>query len=131
SFIARPPNTHPILAPHAQTRRMDHSGVSRRSFLKYVGFGAASAFASAYLGPLQQAAAAAVGQGWVSAAGIPAFAPVAYPLPLPTDAADLLPAARRLASYQVVDDLQLPAGWRYDVVAAWGDRFGQTQFGFA
>jgi uncharacterized protein len=108
---------------------MDSVQISRRSFLQYVGFGAAASVAGGWLGPLARETHAAPAGGWVSAAGEPAFASVAYPLPLPTDARDLGPAAKRLATYDVVDDLVLPEGFRYDVLATWGDRIGATTFG--
>lgn len=99
------------------------AGVSRRSFLRYVGFGAATAAVGPALGPLARPVAATMVDGaWCAADGSPLWAPVAYPLPLPDDA-DRNDAAR-LAAYDVVDDVVLPAGFRYEVVATWGDRFG-------
>jgi len=104
---------------------MGTSTLSRRSFLQYVGFGAVAGVAGGWLGPLMyETDAAAPGSAWLDAAGAPAFDPVAYPLPLPTS-----PITR--ATYEVIDDLILPPGFRYDVVATWGDRFGPVTFGTA
>lgn len=110
---------------------MSTATISRRSFLQYVGYGTAASVAAGWLGPLTRDARAAEAGAWVSAAGMPTFASVSYPLPLPTDTLDLAPAMKRLATYEVVDDLVLPEGWTYDVLATWGDRIGATTFGTA
>ena len=38
--------------------------------------------------------------------------------------------ATDFASYEVVDDLVLPEGYTYDVVAKWGDKVGDSRFGY-
>jgi secreted PhoX family phosphatase len=43
---------------------------------------------------------------------------------LPGDSGDPAEDAIRLAHYEVIDDLVLPEGFRYEVIAKWGDRFG-------
>jgi uncharacterized protein len=58
------------------------------------------------------------------------FQPVKVPLPLNTD---IFPVAQQLAtykSYEVKDDLILPEGFTYDLIAAWGDRVGDSRFGY-
>ena len=58
------------------------------------------------------------------------FEPIKGPMPLLTDA---FSPSRQIASYQnfeVVDDLVLPQGFVYDVVATWGDRVGDSRFGY-
>ncbi len=58
------------------------------------------------------------------------FQPVKVPLPLNTD---IFPVAQQLAtykSYEVKDDLVLPEGFTYDLIAAWGDRVGDSRFGY-
>lgn len=57
------------------------------------------------------------------------FRPIRGVMPLPTDgerAGDL--AAYR--TFQVQDDVVLPEGFTYDVVAAWGDRLGDSRVGY-
>ncbi len=102
------------------------SNISRRSFLQYVGFGVMTGVAGGTLGPLIRESQAAGPQAlvaWLDGAGVPGFEPVAYPLPLPT-----APVSR--AAYEVIDDLQLPRGFTYEVLATWGDRFaGGVTFG--
>jgi secreted PhoX family phosphatase len=118
--------------------------VSRRTVLRYVGAGAAALGTRELLGPLGRvasaapAAAAAGPLEWVSPDGTPLFTPVDYPLPQPGDGGNASADAERFARFDVADDLVLPAGFRYDLVAAWGDRFGpasqpdkQVVFGFA
>lgn len=92
--------------------------LTRRQFLRYVGAGAAFAAFPAGLGPLLRARAEAVDNAWKS------WAPVPYPVPLPGDSGSPDQDAERLAQFVVIDDVVLPAGFRYDVVATWGDRFG-------
>ena len=56
------------------------------------------------------------------------FQPVKVPLPLNTD---IFPIAQQLETYQsyeVKDDLVLPEGFTYDLIAAWGDRVGDSSF---
>ncbi len=58
------------------------------------------------------------------------FQPVKVPLPLNTD---IFPIAQQLETYQsyeVADDLVLPEGFTYDLIAAWGDRVGDSRFGY-
>lgn len=118
--------------------------IDRRAFLKYVGYGAGAAL----LGPLARsatgeasstAAGAARGalQPWVNVDGTPTWSPVPYPLPHPGDGGSAATDAQRFARYEVRDDIVLPEGFRYDVVATWGERFGpadrrseQVSFGY-
>lgn len=57
------------------------------------------------------------------------FQPVRSPIPLPTDgmAPDDTTAYR---TFQVQDDVVLPAGFTYDIVATWGDRLGTSRVGY-
>lgn len=102
--------------------------MNRRGFLRYVGAGAAGWTVSSCLGPLAtgaygrtpiQAAGGGV-RGWVTAEGMPTWSAVGYPVPLPGDAADVADAVR-LATFEVRDDLVLPDGFRWDLIAQWGD----------
>ncbi|MEM1201690.1 MAG: alkaline phosphatase PhoX [Acidobacteriota bacterium] len=127
--------------PGAATSRAATSGaepatlpVDRRRFLKYVGAGAAALFSSTSIGTLLQGCAASGGSGWVGAKGVPVWTSPPYPVPLPGDPASAKGDAERLASYRVEDDVVLPAGFRYDVLAQWGDVFGapghEIHFGY-
>lgn len=57
------------------------------------------------------------------------FQPVKLPLPLSEE----VPVSQQIesyASYAVRDDLVLPEGFTYDLLAAWGDRLGDSRFGY-
>ncbi len=111
---------------------MRHSNISRRGFLRFTGAGAVGVALSHQLGPLYAASAVGVDRRFMGAwAGVP------YPVPLPGDAGDAADDAARLSTFEVVDDVVLPPGFRYDVLARWGDRFGpednperQVMFGY-
>lgn len=116
------------------------SSLSRRSFLRYVGAGTGLVL-GAELGPLArwvQAAAAPLAGAWVLADGTPCWeSPPPYPVPLPGDLGPVHGDAPRLAHFEVIDDLVLPVGFRYDLVAQWGEVFGppdrpdqQIRFGY-
>lgn len=58
------------------------------------------------------------------------FPPIKGPMPLATDG---IPPAQQLEAYktyEVVDDLVLPEGFTYQVIAAWGDKVGESRFGY-
>ena len=57
------------------------------------------------------------------------FKPVKVPMPLD----NTLAKAEQIAAYstyEVSDDLVLPEGFTYDVIGAWGDRLGESRFGY-
>ncbi len=130
--------------------------IDRRSFLRYVGAGAAAAGASTFYsscasstrseglgadgsdphGALKAKIAERTGYNWVSLEGQPQWGPVQYPTPLPGDPGPKNADARRLAHFTVRDTISLPEGFRFDVIAAWGDPIGpagaaQFRFGFS
>ncbi len=58
------------------------------------------------------------------------FKPVKGPLPLPTDNLELTKQVQDYKEYEVKDDLVLPENFTYDVIAAWGDKVGNSRFGY-
>ena len=58
------------------------------------------------------------------------FKPVRGPIPLPTDGMELTKQVQDYREYEIKDDLVLPEGFTYDVVAAWGDKVGDSRFGY-
>ncbi len=58
------------------------------------------------------------------------FQPVRGPMPLTTDGLAAAKQLTDLSSYEVVDDLVLPDGFTYDVIATWGDHVGESRFGY-
>src|SRR5919199_930639 len=62
--------------------------------------------------------------------GALSFKPVKGPLPLPTDNLELVKQVQDYNQYEVKDDLVLPENFTYDVIAAWGDKVGDSRFGY-
>jgi uncharacterized protein len=58
------------------------------------------------------------------------FLPIQGPMPLPNSGIAPLQQAERYRQFAVADDLVLPKGYRYQVIAAWGDRLGNSRFGY-
>lgn len=58
------------------------------------------------------------------------FKPLRGPMPLATDGVELTKQLQDYSQYEVKDDLVLPEGFTYDVVAAWGDKVGDSRFGY-
>ncbi len=58
------------------------------------------------------------------------FKPVRGPIPLPTDGMALTKQVQDYSKFEVKDDLVLPEGFTYDVIAAWGDKVGDSRFGY-
>src|SRR5688572_4238754 len=118
-------------APTLVQRQRRAVQIDRRSFLRYVGAGATGLTVSHLLGPLGRAAigdaatSSGVARGaWDSAAGgTTAWRPVSYPVPIPGDGGSAKTDPMRLARYEVRDDLLLPDGFSYNVLAQWGDLF--------
>ena len=112
------------------------SSVDRRKFLKYIGAGAGAIFGTTAGSSLLQMGCAPgstrVGS-WVKADGTGNWRQPAYPVPLPGSMGSR-PDSELFASYEVRDDLVLPEGYRFDIVAEWGQVFGssehQIRFGY-
>jgi len=111
--------------------------LDRRTFLRYVGAGSAAIFTAPSLLQLGCAKDPCGRGAWTAADGTPDWHAPRYPVPLPSDPPSAGGAAQRLAEYEVIDDLVLPEGFRYDVIASWGDTFGpagepgrQIRFGY-
>ena len=58
------------------------------------------------------------------------FKPIKGPMPLVTDAIAPSKQSRFYRTFEVADDLVLPEGFVYDVIAAWGDPVGDSRFGY-
>jgi hypothetical protein len=51
-------------------------------------------------------------------------------LPLLSDQLSAEQQIRELSTYAVVDDLVLPEGFTYDIIGLWGDKVGDSRFGY-
>ena len=58
------------------------------------------------------------------------FKPIKGPMPLITDAIAPSKQSQFYRTFEVADDLVLPEGFVYDVIAAWGDPVGDSRFGY-
>ncbi len=58
------------------------------------------------------------------------FKPVKGPIPLQTAGFNPEQQQEAYRNFEVVDDLVLPDGFEYQVIAAWGDKVGDSRFGY-
>ncbi|HEY9811382.1 MAG TPA: alkaline phosphatase PhoX [Halomicronema sp.] len=58
------------------------------------------------------------------------FSPIKGPMPLLTDGVREKEQSKVYKNFEVVDDLVLPQGFTYQVIAAWGDKVGDSRFGY-
>ena len=105
---------------------MSTLSLKRREFLCFMGATLGSLSMGCWGNPSENAAQMnALGK----AIGLK-FKPVPLPLPLPWQ--NLSPADQKIlfSTHTIVDDLILPEGYTYDVVASWGDPVGTSRFGY-
>ena len=103
--------------------------VNRRNFLLFLG-AAVGSLASNSWNSRTSTAFASASTSTKANDSILGFKPVKMPLPLATDQLSTVQQIENYANYQIQDDLILPEGFTYDVVAAWGDRVGDSRFGY-
>ena len=105
--------------------------VSRRNFLLFLGASAGSIALNISNPKQKYSLPLGLDRSAVAAtkSNLP-FAPVKVPLPLPIEGIAPQEQITRYASYEVQDDLILPEGYEYQVIAAWGDRVGESRFGY-
>lgn len=58
------------------------------------------------------------------------FQPIRYPLPLGFEPLSSEEQQQQYSRFEVIDDLVLPDGYTYDIIAAWGDRVGDSRCGY-
>jgi uncharacterized protein len=66
----------------------------------------------------------------LSSAKVVSFQPVQGPMPMPTGTIGLNEQIDKLSRYEVVDDLLLPNEFSYDIIGTWGDKVGDSRFGY-
>lgn len=94
--------------------------LKRRELLLFLGAGAATVAAGTFLVTRKNNLFTGAGLG---------FQPVKGAMPLDNEIA---PAQqiKDYSTHEVIDDLVLPEGYTYDIVAAWGDKIGNSRFGY-
>ena len=104
--------------------------VNRRNFLLFLGATAGSLAANSWNSRTGSTSLASASTPTNASDAIFGFKPVNMPLPLATNQLSIAQQIENYANYQVQDDLVLPEGFTYDVIAAWGDRVGDSRFGY-
>ena len=95
--------------------------MKRRTLLiQLLGLGAAGVAGPALAGSRSAA---------VAPSGAP-FPPLLGPIPLPDDGLSAAEQQRHYRRIRLVDRLQVPEGYRADVLLSWGDRLGEGAMGF-
>ncbi|NEP14702.1 MAG: DUF839 domain-containing protein, partial [Symploca sp. SIO2C1] len=102
--------------------------LKRRNFLKFLGAGATTVALSNLTFCTQKFSTSLTASE--SLGNSISFKPVKGPIPLPTDGVEVAKQTQSYSTYEVVDDLVLPEGFTYDVIAAWGDKVGDSRFGY-
>jgi uncharacterized protein len=111
--------------------------IQRRDFLLFLGAGAGTIlfdaipgakstqpFSMPFMGVEPEGAAFAATSSNLS------FKPIKGPMPLVADGLSKSKQIEAFKTFEVVDDLVLPEGFTYDIVAAWGDKVGDSRFGY-
>jgi uncharacterized protein len=104
--------------------------LKRRDFLLFMGTGAGSvalhyALTSCHKSLMQFAKLASTAESFSN------FEPVKSPIPLLTDGGELTKQLlQNYSDYEIKDDLVLPKNFTYDVIATWGDKVGDSRFGY-
>lgn len=104
--------------------------INRRHFLMFIGATAGSIASDWY--PQQFGSAVARAKTTIQTATNfgSQFRSVKVPIPLAVDNLTIAQQLEQYANYEVKDDLVLPEGFTYDLIAAWGDRVGDSRFGY-
>ncbi|OCQ94213.1 phosphatase [Nostoc sp. MBR 210] len=102
--------------------------IKRRDLLLLMG-GSASALALANLAGCGQKTTTQRNTSFVGESAF-SFKPIKGPIPLETAGFNREQQQVQYSSYEVVDDLILPEGFGYQVIAAWGDQVGDSRFGY-
>lgn len=104
--------------------------LKRRHFLMFMGASAGSLALQPLVQNGQKLSPALEGTPASAQTATLPFTPVKGPMPVETDGVSLTRQIAQYSSYVIKDDVVLPPGYTYDVVAAWGDRVGDSRFGY-
>jgi uncharacterized protein len=108
--------------------------IKRRHFLTFLGAGAGSLAFQPLLTQSTNGSSVALSlmgdAALAQTTGGVKFSPVRGPMPLSNDGMDRVKQMADYSQFKVIDDVVLPEGYTYQVVAAWGDRVGDSRFGY-
>lgn len=103
--------------------------VKRRHFLMFLGASAGSLALQPLVRNGQSSGSLFGEPAAAQSAGLP-FTPVKGTMPLVTDGIDRAKQLSDYSQFTVVDDIVLPEGYTYNVIASWGDPVGDSRFGY-
>ncbi|NJL80339.1 MAG: DUF839 domain-containing protein [Richelia sp. SM2_1_7] len=101
--------------------------IKRRDFLLLMGASAGAVALNSLSGCDQKVTVQPNGS---QAKALSVFKPIKGPIPLQTAGFNPEQQQEAYRNYEVVDDLVLPDGFEYQVIAAWGDKVGDSRFGY-
>ncbi|NWF58604.1 MAG: DUF839 domain-containing protein [Fischerella sp.] len=98
--------------------------ITRRNFLLFMGGGTSALALSSLGGCIKNPSPVPVEKAKL------AFKPIKGPIPLETAGFKPEQQKEQYSTYEVVDDLVLPEGYQYQIIAAWGDKVSDSRFGY-
>ncbi|HAC65478.1 MAG TPA: phosphatase [Cyanothece sp. UBA12306] len=101
--------------------------IKRREFLAFLGIGFATTACNSMWKTNLSAKTSSVVNGNLPFSN---FIPIKYPIPLEINQLNIQQQKKEYQSYKVEDDLVLPKGFEYQVIASWGDKVGNSRFGY-
>lgn len=107
--------------------------IKRRHFLTFLGAGTGALALQPLLTSAKNGQMASLSfkdEAALAQSGGLQFQPIQGPMPLATDGMDRVKQLADYSQYTIVDDLVLPEGYTYQVVASWGDPVGNSRFGY-
>ena len=96
--------------------------IKRRDFLIFLGIGIGAACTGLPNNPVSK-----IGKTRIKGLS---FNPIQGPIPLETNNINPTEQAQAFSTYEIVDDLVLPEDFTYDVIAVWGEKLGDSRFGY-
>jgi secreted PhoX family phosphatase len=105
--------------------------LKRRHFLMFMGASAGSLALQPLVQNGQKLSPALEGTPASAQTATLPFTPVKGPMPVETDGVSLTNQISQYSSFAVKDDMVLPPGYTYDIIASWGDKVGEKDhFGY-
>jgi secreted PhoX family phosphatase len=103
--------------------------IKRRDFLLFIGSSASALALSNLTGCAQNVTTQKTSSSSVVKSKF-SFTPINAPIPLETSGLNPEQQRTKYSTYEVIDDVVLPQGFKYQVIAAWGDKVGDSRFGY-
>ncbi|WP_371321978.1 PhoX family protein [Thermoleptolyngbya sichuanensis] len=105
--------------------------LKRRHFLMFMGASAGSLALQPLVQNGQKLSPALEGTPASAQTATLPFTPVKGPMPVETDGVSLTNQISQYSTFAVKDDMVLPPGYTYDIIASWGDKVGEKDhFGY-